>query len=133
DLACSLGTPIYATWSGVILAAARDSSRGKFVEIDHGHGLITSYMHASDVFVSKGQRIAKGQLIARVGATGKATGPHLHLQLELENRPIDPMRYIPALSRRFVAADEALEATTSTTPILVRIGPVLCAPTARAD
>jgi murein DD-endopeptidase MepM/ murein hydrolase activator NlpD len=89
----------------VVVAAGPRSGYGLAVEVDHGHGITTVYAHASEVLVQPGQRVERGDVIARVGETGRATGPHLHFELRTLGRPVDPRRALSAYHRR---ADEHL-------------------------
>ena len=67
---------------------------GNVVIIDHGGGVTTTYAHCSRFFVGKGQRVQRGQRIASVGATGLATGPHLHFEVRINGKAVNPMRYL---------------------------------------
>ncbi|HDI78798.1 MAG TPA: M23 family metallopeptidase, partial [Desulfobacteraceae bacterium] len=67
---------------------------GLILTIRHGYGFTTKYAHLSKVLVKKGERVKRGQKIALVGATGKTTGPHLHYEVHINGRPVNPMRYI---------------------------------------
>ena len=66
------------------------------IEVDHGHGLSTRYAHLSAVDVNPGQTVAKGEVIGEVGATGRATGPHLHYETRIDGEAVDPMRFLLA-------------------------------------
>lgn len=84
DFANVIGTPIKAAADGLVLNAGGDSSGyGLFVRILHKHGFVTLYAHCSRVLVSKGQQVKRGQVIARLGESGSATGPHLHYEVRL--------------------------------------------------
>lgn len=98
DVAVPTGTPLRASAAGEVMVAAEDSVNGRFVKIDHGHGLVTAYCHASRLDVTRGDRVAAGATIALSGATGRATGPHLHYQVELGGRPVDPLLFLRGLS-----------------------------------
>jgi murein DD-endopeptidase MepM/ murein hydrolase activator NlpD len=74
----------------VVLSAGPKGGYGNAVEIDHGHGLVTLYGHARELLVTTGQTVEPGQEIATVGATGRATGPHLHFEVRVAGRPVDP-------------------------------------------
>lgn len=90
DLAVPSGTEVRATAAGVVLYATRDGVNGLFVKLDHGHGLTSAYCHNSELLVAEGTWVRRGDPIARSGSTGRSTGPHLHFQLEIDGRPVDP-------------------------------------------
>lgn len=94
DLAASSGTSILAAYDGDVVAADYSSSMGNYIMIDHGGGLYTIYMHASALYVSKGQSVYKGQTIAAVGSTGRSTGPHLHFSVRLNGNYVSPWNYL---------------------------------------
>ena len=95
DFSAPVGTPIVAVAGGIVTEARYRSGYGKTVEIAHGDGLITRYAHASSILVGLGDVVEKGQLIARVGATGRTTGAHLHFEVRLEDQPLDPNLFLP--------------------------------------
>jgi murein DD-endopeptidase MepM/ murein hydrolase activator NlpD len=90
DLRAAEGAPIRAAAGGIVRDAGRRGGYGKTVEIDHGNGTSTLYAHASQLLVSKGQRVDEGKPVALVGQTGQATGPHLHFELRRHDHPVDP-------------------------------------------
>ena len=94
DLAAPGGSPILAAYDGDVVAAAYSGSMGNYVMIDHGSGLYTIYMHASALYVSKGQSVTKGQTIAAVGSTGRSTGNHLHFGVRLNGSYVSPWNYL---------------------------------------
>ena len=94
DLASEPGTPIVAAASGKVIFADVQPQYGKMVEIDHGNGLVTRYAHCSMLFVKEGDLVVRGQRIAAVGSTGRATGPHLHFEVRLNGVPQDPARFL---------------------------------------
>jgi murein DD-endopeptidase MepM/ murein hydrolase activator NlpD len=94
DFAAPLGTPILAASGGVVRTAAFQGGFGNLIEIDHGDGLLTRYAHAKVLLVKKGDLVARGQLIARVGSTGLSTGPHLHFEVRKHDKPQDPRAYL---------------------------------------
>lgn len=94
DVAADSGTEIDAFADGTVLAAGEDEGYGKYVKIDHGDGFVTLYGHCSELLVSAGGRVSAGQAIARVGATGLATGPHLHFELIHEGVYLNPEFYL---------------------------------------
>lgn len=100
DLAAPTGTPIYATGTGVVVFAGWKNGYGNFVEIDHGNGYVTRYAHASRLLVSVGDRISKNDEIAKVGSTGRSTGPHLHYEVLRDGKRQDPATYLAVAPRR---------------------------------
>lgn len=94
DFASPTGTAIYAAYDGVVVAASYSKTMGNYVMIDHGSGLYTIYMHASKLYVSKDDVVARGTTIAAVGATGRATGPHLHFSVRLNGEYVSPWNYL---------------------------------------
>lgn len=94
DIAASVGTPIYAPADGVVVFSGNKSGFGKFIMIAHGHGIVTHYGHNAQLLVKAGERIKRGAQIATVGMTGRTTGPHLHYEVWVNGRPIDPLKFI---------------------------------------
>jgi murein DD-endopeptidase MepM/ murein hydrolase activator NlpD len=94
DVTAPMGTPIEAPAAGRIVDAGWESGYGNTVKIDHGFGTVTKFAHASKILVREGQRVARGQRIALVGNSGLATGPHLHYEVHVNGRPVDPLRYV---------------------------------------
>lgn len=94
DIACVKGTEIYASMGGTVVYAHYRSDYGNFVVIDHGKGYRTVYAHASKLLVKKGQVVEKGDTIALVGSTGQSTGNHLHFEVRVNDRAVNPLRYI---------------------------------------
>lgn len=93
DLAVGEGTLVKAVAAGVVTRASEDQVNGQIVIIDHGFGVATAYCHNSRLLVHVGQRVQPGELISESGTTGRSTGPHLHYQLELGHRPVDPFNF----------------------------------------
>lgn len=91
DLSVPEGTPIIAAGPGVVLRVGETRVNGRFLIIDHGHGVTTAYLHNAKVLVVEGQRVAAGTFVSLSGNTGRSTGPHLHYQLELSQQPVDPL------------------------------------------
>lgn len=94
DIGADYGDSVVAADSGVVIDAGWMGGYGKAVIIDHGNGITTLYGHNSELLVSEGQRVRKGQVIARAGATGYATGPHVHFEVRENGSPVDPMGYL---------------------------------------
>jgi hypothetical protein len=84
---------VHATQGGVVRRASEDALNGRIVIIDHGHGVWTAYCHNSRLLVTVGEPVSAGQVIAESGNTGRSTGPHVHYQLELAHKPIDPLAF----------------------------------------
>ncbi len=97
DIAAPVGEPILAPAKGrVIFSGNRTGGYGLTVEIDHGYGYVTRFAHASRLLVRNGETVERGQVIAEVGATGLVSGPHLHYEVEVNGRAVDPLNFIIA-------------------------------------
>lgn len=94
DIANRLGTPVIATANGIISDVETDQLFGKIVVISHGFGMTTRYGHLHRVLVRLGQKVERGDKIAELGMTGRATGPHLHYEVRINNIPVNPVQYI---------------------------------------
>ncbi|HEV2740425.1 MAG TPA: peptidoglycan DD-metalloendopeptidase family protein [Candidatus Elarobacter sp.] len=94
DIGVPTGTPVVAAGGGTIILASYQGDCGNMIAIDHHGGLSTIYCHLSQIFVSVGQEIQRGQAIGAAGATGDATGPHVHFQVMKNGNPVDPMTYL---------------------------------------
>ena len=95
DLAAPIGTPISSAQKGTVSVVGEDNRSGKYVVVEHGNGLRTSYCHLSETKVSRGQRVNRGELVALSGNTGRSTGPHLHWTLKIAGKAMDPLRFKP--------------------------------------
>jgi murein DD-endopeptidase MepM/ murein hydrolase activator NlpD len=111
DLAGAYGTPIYATADGTVLRAGwNNGGYGNLVEIDHGRGITTRYGHMSAILVQAGDHITRGQQVGRMGSTGRSTGNHLHYEVRIDGRAVNPIPfmkstdYVLAMQRRSGAA-----------------------------
>jgi murein DD-endopeptidase MepM/ murein hydrolase activator NlpD len=94
DVSAPAGSPIEAPAAGRVIKTGWESGYGNVVEIDHGYGIVTRFAHAQKVLVRTGQKVDRGERIALVGNTGLATGPHLHYEVHVNGRPVDPLRYV---------------------------------------
>lgn len=95
DIAAPMGAPVVAPAAGVVATIATQPGYGLMLEIDHGQGLVTMYGHLSRIHVRKSQFVRRGQLIASVGNSGLSTGPHLHYEIRVGKRSVDPLRFWP--------------------------------------
>ena len=94
DFAASMGTEVFATADGVVQAAGyHPNGYGNRVDINHGYNYLTRYAHLSEIFVKEGEEVKRGQLIGKVGSTGKSTGPHLHYEVRIKDEPQNPVNY----------------------------------------
>jgi murein DD-endopeptidase MepM/ murein hydrolase activator NlpD len=90
DFRADRGTPVYAAGAGLVAFTGRQNGYGNVIYVDHGGGLVTRYAHLSRIETKAGAPILAGVQIGRVGATGRATGPHLHFEVRLDGRAVDP-------------------------------------------
>jgi murein DD-endopeptidase MepM/ murein hydrolase activator NlpD len=96
DLSARRGEPVVAAADGKVTFARKFGYLGLTVEIDHGNGIKTRYGHSHRIFVKQGQEVVRGQVIAAVGSSGRSTGPHLHYEVRLNDRSVDPAAYMIA-------------------------------------
>lgn len=94
DIAAPMGTTITAASGGTVIQAGWFGGYGNYIVIDHGGGMSTGYGHCSQIFVSVGQKVQKGQAIGAVGSTGASTGPHVHFEVRINGKPVDPAAYL---------------------------------------
>lgn len=94
DIAADAGTPIAAAASGRVVSAGPDGGYGNLVVLDNGNGITTRYAHCSQIFARVGDFVGSGQTIAAVGSTGASTGPHLHFEVRVNDRAVDPRQLL---------------------------------------
>jgi murein DD-endopeptidase MepM/ murein hydrolase activator NlpD len=94
DIAARFGGPIFAMGEGVVSFAGEKTGYGLMVEITHQSGLVTRYSHCSATVVKEGEKVMRGQEIAKVGTTGRSTGPHLHFEVIRNGQPVNPIAYL---------------------------------------
>jgi hypothetical protein len=94
DIASTIGTPIHAAAAGTVSWAGPMAVYGRTVIIDHPDGKQTLYAHASVIYVKKGDQVDQGQVISAVGITGVTTGPHLHFEVRIDKKAVDPISYL---------------------------------------
>ena len=96
DFRASTGVPVKTPVAGTVVMAEALTVRGNAIIIDHGWGVLTGYWHLSEIGVEVGQFVKQGQVIGRVGNTGLSTGSHLHWQLWVDGKPVDPLQWTGA-------------------------------------
>lgn len=94
DFAGKIGTPIYATGNGIVVKPKNESGYGRQIMIDHGFGYKTRYAHLNSISVKPGDYVKRGQKIGELGNSGRSTGPHLHYEVILRGKPVNPINYI---------------------------------------
>ena len=99
DFPGPMGSPIYAAAKGTVTFVGQKQGYGNCVEITHGNGLLTRYAHLSGFAASVGQKVDTGARIAMMGSTGRSTGPHLHFEVRINDRPVNPRPFLEAASR----------------------------------
>ena len=99
DIAAPEGTVIRAALPGTVEKTGTDEVRGNFVVLRHSDDLFTLYQHCSKILASEGEQLSKGDRIALVGSTGAATGPHLHFEVEVEGKKVDPLLALPTVEK----------------------------------
>lgn len=107
DIAVPSGTPVHAAGSGSVRSAAENGVSGRYVVLDHGHGVTTSYAHGDVLHVSRRDTVGAGELIMDSGSTGRSTGPHLHFILKINGTAIDPLPFRLTRPERSTAAPSA--------------------------
>ncbi|MGQ0507785.1 MAG: peptidoglycan DD-metalloendopeptidase family protein [Myxococcaceae bacterium] len=100
DLAAPAGTPVVTSSPGTVLFAGVQKGYGNIVIVEHQNGFITLYAHNRDLRVKTGQAVRDGQVLATVGDSGKTSGPHLHFEVRVDGRPMDPLRYLGPIPDR---------------------------------
>ena len=93
DFTAPIGTDIFATGNGQVVEAGWKQGYGNAVKINHGFGYETLYAHMHKINVRSGQRVTRGEVIGKVGNTGKSTGPHLHYEVRYQGKPVNPQNY----------------------------------------
>jgi murein DD-endopeptidase MepM/ murein hydrolase activator NlpD len=94
DVTAPMGAEIEAPAAGEVKKVEWVEGYGNMLTIDHGYGIVTRYAHCSKILVARGTRVKRGQVIALVGSTGLSTGPHLHYEVWVNGRPVDPRKYV---------------------------------------
>jgi murein DD-endopeptidase MepM/ murein hydrolase activator NlpD len=94
DISAPIGTPVKATADGIVIHANWNAGYGRCVIVDHGNGYQTWYAHLSKMDVMEGEEIRQGEVVGRVGTTGRSTGPHLHYEVRVHSTPVNPYRFL---------------------------------------
>jgi murein DD-endopeptidase MepM/ murein hydrolase activator NlpD len=94
DIPGTIGTPIYATADGIIAKSGRTGGYGNLVEINHGRGIATRYGHLSKIMVGENTRVKRGQIIGLMGSTGRSTGSHLHYEVRVDGKAVNPIPFL---------------------------------------
>ena len=94
DIAAPEGTDVYAPLDGIVLLSEEFFYRGNIIYIDHGNGLVSSFSHLQKSFVEKNSKVKAGDLIGKVGKTGRVTGPHLHWEVSILGTTVDPKLFL---------------------------------------
>ena len=100
DIEAPMGTPVVAGASGRIAFVGWQNGYGQLVIVDHGGGLSTRYGHLSRIDVDLGQAVSRGQLLGRVGSTGRSTGPHLHYEVRINDEAVNPLQYLQISTKK---------------------------------
>ena len=94
DISAPKGTPIEVSADGTVTFASRQGPMGLMIVVNHGHGMLTRYAHCSELIKKVGEKVKRGDIIAKVGNTGRSTGPHVHYEVHLNGIPVNPGKYI---------------------------------------
>jgi murein DD-endopeptidase MepM/ murein hydrolase activator NlpD len=94
DFSTPVGTPVRTTGDGVVQSVQQQRGFGKVVKINHGDGVVTLYAHLDEILVKKGQTVTRGDVVARSGNSGRSSAPHLHYEVRVAGRPVNPASYI---------------------------------------
>ncbi len=107
DMSGAVGEPIYAAADGRVLRAGRMRGYGNFIEIEHGSGITTRYGHMSRLYVKRGDQVKRGEKIGGMGSTGRSTGSHLHYEVRIDNKSVNPMPFLEASDYVIAVQDRA--------------------------
>ncbi|MBY8826806.1 M23 family metallopeptidase [Hephaestia sp. CMS5P-6] len=115
DMPGAVGTPVYATADGIVDRAGRAGGYGNLVEIDHGKGIQTRYGHLSKILVSANERVKRGEEIGLMGSTGRSTGSHLHYEVRIDGRAVNPIPFLQTANYLVAMQNQATVQTASAT------------------
>ena len=94
DFSVPVGTPVRVTGRGVVLAVQQQRGFGRVIKVDHGNDVVTVYAHLDEALVKKGDHVSRGDIIAKSGNSGRSSAPHLHYEIRIGSRPVNPLSYI---------------------------------------
>jgi len=94
DISNRKGTPVIAPADGIVVFVGRKGGYGNIITISHGYGITTRYGHLSKILVKLGQQVQRGDIIGKIGNTGRSTGPHLHYEVRINHKPVNPINFI---------------------------------------
>jgi murein DD-endopeptidase MepM/ murein hydrolase activator NlpD len=94
DICNAIGTPIHAAKAGVVISAGWMGGYGNAIDVDHGGGIVTRYGHCSKLLVTAGKKVEAGEQIALMGSTGYSTGPHVHFEVRIQGRAVNPAGFL---------------------------------------
>lgn len=94
DISCNVGAPVHAPADGIVSYVGYNKGYGRFLDLDHSYGITTMYGHLSKVLIETGERVTRGQVIARCGSSGDTTGPHLHYEVHVYGVPTNPFKFV---------------------------------------
>lgn len=120
DIGARNGAGVYAASGGTVLSAGWQAELGRAVVVDHGFGLITTYGHMSRILVKKGDVVGRGDLLGRVGSTGRSTGSHLHYEVRINGATVDPARFFNLRPTALDDTARLVASTSATTPFFWR-------------
>ena len=109
DMAGPVGEPIYATADGVVEKAGWGGGYGNMIDLGHGRGIETRYGHLSKILVTEGQKVKRGDLIGRMGSTGRSTGSHLHYEVRIDGRAVNPVPFLQSAEQLAAVHSRALD------------------------
>ena len=105
DFRGDTGEDIHVTAGGTVISAGWSGGYGRMVEVDHGNGLATRYGHLSEIDVHVGQILKPGNVVGKLGSTGRSTGPHLHYETRIDGEAVDPQKFLDAGARLYASKD----------------------------
>jgi hypothetical protein len=118
DIAAKKGTPVLACADGEVVFSGWSRAYGKALVVAHGYGIVTKYAHNSQLYAQVGEHVSKGQVISRVGSTGRSTGAHLHYEVWVNGKPVNPRRFLVEQESYETLVSHAVTTEESIRPVL---------------